>query len=362
MSAPVTERRASDFDPFAEIRMTTLHSMRGVNYWSKRPATRMDVLVGAFDDISSDRVQGLTEALAGAMPGLWEHHCSIGERGGFITRLRRGTYAPHIMEHVALELQSMIGHRVGYGRTRGGDVDGEYTLVFEHEHEQVGLRAAALALDIVQRAFARTLTDVTAAVRELEDLAATPDAPPLTQRVMCGITGGGPRAEAQSELMRLLAEQGTPDALVIDVSPAYLLQSGIPYARADMAIVLDTDLTDVPDRYRERDRANRLLEIMADVVRRDGVMILPSGEYGLHDYARDEDCRVGVFTTDSELRRGDLKTAAATATVRDGEIVIEHCGDPVTVGRLRDDMAPAAQVAAALAAHMTKEHCTTPDR
>ena len=53
----------------------------------------------------------------------------------------------------------MIGHDVGYGRTRGGDVEGEYTLVFEHMHEGVGLRAAALALETVQQAFAGTLDE-----------------------------------------------------------------------------------------------------------------------------------------------------------------------------------------------------------
>src|SRR4051812_10545512 len=63
------------------------------------------------------------------------------ELGGFIIRLKRGTYCAHIVEHVALELQTMIGHDVGYGRTRGGDGAGEYTLIFEHLNEAVGLRA-----------------------------------------------------------------------------------------------------------------------------------------------------------------------------------------------------------------------------
>src|SRR5688500_12288104 len=180
-----------------EIRMTTLHATRGANFWSTSPVMRMDLAVGAYEDISSADVPGFTEALVAAMPGLEEHRCSIGERGGFITRLHRGTYAAHIIEHVALELQNTIGHDAGFGRTRGGDVDGEYTIVFEHLHEAVGLRAAALALDAVQRAFAGTLGagGVAAAVAELADLAATPDAPPLEQAVLCGLSGGALRAE-----------------------------------------------------------------------------------------------------------------------------------------------------------------------
>src|SRR6478672_4953791 len=171
-------------DATVELRMTSLHSTRGANFWSRRPVTRLDIAVGAYEDISSADVPGFTEALVSAMPGLEEHRCSIGERGGFITRLERGTYAAHIVEHVALELQTMIGHDVGYGRTRGGDAEGEYTLVFEHLHEGVGLRAAALALETVQQAFAGTLNGVDHAVAELSALAATPDVPKLTQHVL----------------------------------------------------------------------------------------------------------------------------------------------------------------------------------
>src|SRR4029450_863432 len=92
-------------DPAVEIRMTTLHATRAANYWSREPVTRMDVLVGAYEDISSAQVPGVTASLVGAMPGLVEHQCSIGERGGFITRLRRGTDAPHIIQHRAVGVQ-----------------------------------------------------------------------------------------------------------------------------------------------------------------------------------------------------------------------------------------------------------------
>src|SRR3954466_14472055 len=166
-------------DPKTEIRMTTLHSTSGPNYWSRLPITRMDVTIGAYENISSADVPWFTRSLVSAMPGLRDHRCSIGEPGGFLIRLKRGTYCAHIVEHVALELQGMIGYDVGYGRTRGGDSVGEYTLIFEHEHEAVGLRAAALALEIVQSAFAGTLTSIDAAVAELRSLGETPQAPPL---------------------------------------------------------------------------------------------------------------------------------------------------------------------------------------
>ena len=328
-----------------EIRMTMLHATRGKNFWSLRPVTRMDLVVGAFEGISSASVPGFVDRLVGAMPGLVEHRCSIGERGGFVVRLRRGTYAPHIIEHVALELQTMMGHDVGFGKTRGGDDEGEYTLVFEHRHEQVGLRAAALALETVQRAFDGDLSSVDAAVAELTAIAATPDVPPPHVKVMCGVTGGAGRAEAQRLLRERLAD---PDALVIDVSPAYLLQAGLPYARSSMAMILDAKLTDVPARYQEEERATQLVNVLCDAVVRDGMVVCPAKAWEIQDYARDSGCRIAVFATDDDVTSRDSRRARAVARVVDGRIVIEGCGADQDAGALDAALPATSQVAVAL--------------
>jgi len=339
-------------DPQSEIRMTTLSATRGANYWSRSPVTRMDLVVGAYDDISSAQAPGFTDRLVAALPGLVEHRCSIGERGGFITRLRRGTYAPHIVEHVALELQTIIGHDVGYGRTRGGDAPGEYTLVFEHLHEGVGLRAAALALGVVQEALAGPLGSVDHAAAELAAIAAEPDVPPVTARVVCAVTGGAGRAEARAELARL---HHCEHPLVVDVSPGYILQAGLPYASSDAAVVLDAELTDVPERYRDPERARRLVGVVADGVRRGGVVVVPAKEWEVQDYARDARCRVAVFSTADDVTARDKKVAGAAAWVVDGRIVIEHEGAPRDAGPLDPAIPPAAQVAATLAAAVSAE-------
>ncbi len=333
--------------------MTTLHATRGANFWSTSPVMRMDLAVGAYEDISSADVPGFTEALVSAMPGLEEHRCSIGERDGFIIRLRDGTYAAHIVEHVALELQGMIGHEVGYGRTRGGDVDGEYTLVFEHVHEGVGLRAAALALETVQHAFAGTLTSVEHAVAELKALAETPNVPSLQQHVLCGITGGGDRAATRDEIVR---RGFGSDELIVDVSPVFLLQAGLPYSRSDIAIVTDTDLTDVPERYREDERAQRLMACVADAVDRGGIVIVPAKEWEVQDKVREAGCRVAIFATHSRVTRRDRKVARAVALVSDdGRIIVEARGQRVDLGEVHDDSPITAQVAGALAAYTLNE-------
>jgi hypothetical protein len=339
-------------DPKSEVRMTTLHATRGANYWSRLAITRMDLTVGAYEDISSADVSGFTSALVSAMPGLRDHRCSIGEPGGFIIRLKRGTYLPHIVEHVALELQGMIGHDVGYGRTRGGDAPGEYTLIFEHIHEAVGLRAAALALEIVQNAFAGTLSTVEHAVAELAALAETPGVPPLLQRVLCGITGGNHRSETRDELVRL----GFSGAdLIVDVSPSYMLQAGLPYSRSDIAIILDADLADVPERYQDSSRARRLVSVVADAVPDGGIVIVPAKEWDLQDRVRDAGCRVAIFATNNDVTRKDKKVARASATVEGRRIVIEQFDAVLEAGWLHDNAPIDAQVAAALAAFTLNE-------
>jgi hypothetical protein len=339
-------------DPMKEIRMTTLHATRGANFWSSRPVMRMDLAVGAYEDISSADVPGFTDALLAAMPGLVEHRCSIGERGGFVIRLRDGTYAAHIVEHVALELQTMIGHDVGYGKTRGGDVDGEYTLVFEHMHEGVGLRAAALALETVQHAFAGTLTSVDHAVAELRSLAEHADVPPIQQRVMCGITGGTDRAATRDEIVR--RGFGSAD-LIVDISPVFLLQAGLPHSRSDIAVITDAAITDVPERYQDPERAQQLLATVADAVPRNGIVIVPAKEWEIQDKVRESGSLVAIFAPDSNVTRRDRKVARAVALVVNDRIVIDARGERTDHGALRSDAPIAAQVAGALAAFTLNE-------
>ena len=335
-------------DPHTEIRLLGLRSLRGANFWSARPVTRMDVAVGAYEDIHSADVPGFTDALVRAMPGLWEHRCSIGERGGFVTRLRRGTYAPHIAEHVGLELQSMMGHDVGYGRARGGDRAGEYTVVFAHQHAEVGLRAASLALEVVRKVFAGELEGVDHAVAELRALAETPDASALTQAVLCGITGGGDRAAVRGEMLRRGVGE---EALVVDVAPSHILDAGLPYARSQVAVILDADVRDVPARYREEERNLQLVTVVADAVPRGGIVVVPATEWEVQDRVREAGRRVAVFRTDDAAPDRDTREAQAAARVRGGRILIDLPGRTVDGGELIGGVDPRTQVAAALAVH-----------
>lgn len=333
-------------DPFAQIRRVGTWTVAGANFWSSRPVTRLDVAVGAYEEISSADVPGFTDALLGALPGLWEHRCSIGERGGFVTRLRRGTYAAHIAEHLALELQTRLGHRVGYGRARGGDRPGEYTVAFEHRHAGVGARAAERALEWVQRAFAGMPLDADAALAELAAVAATPAEPAPGRRVLCGITGGGDRAAVRAELLRRGAEAAGE---VVEVPPAQMLITGLPYARSAAAVILDAAPDEVAPRYREPENAARLVSVVADATPRGAVVVVPARAWEVQDRVRDAGCRLAVFAAEGRVSGGDARVAHATASAAVGRVVIESRGRSHDAGPLRPDAPAAPQMAAALA-------------
>lgn len=334
-------------DPFAEIRPLSVRTVRGASYWASFPVTRLDVAVGAYDEISTADVPGVGEALLAALPGLWEHRCSVGERGGFAVRMRRGTYAPHVMEHVALALQEEAGHDVGYGRARGGDRPGEYTVAVEHRHAAVGRRAVEAAADLVRAAFAGRRVDAAPVVAALRALADTPDLPRPAGHVRCGVTGGAGRSAFLRELARRL---GSDDGLV-DVPPASLLVEGLSYGRSGTGAVLDASPRGVAERYRDPERAARLVSTVADAVPKGGLVVCRASAWRVQEEVRDAGRGVAVFTAAPRVDRRDARYARATAVVRDGRVVVEGDAGETDAGAVHADAPPAVQAAAALAAY-----------
>lgn len=121
--------------------------LSGPNIWAYFPVLEIWLDIGAFEERPSDEIPGFTERLAAAIPTLWSHRCSRGRPGGFFERLRHGTYMGHILEHIILELQTLAGLEVGYGRTRGSGETGVYRVVVEYKDEE----AARLCLDLALR-------------------------------------------------------------------------------------------------------------------------------------------------------------------------------------------------------------------
>jgi cyanophycin synthetase len=122
---------------------------RGPNYWSYDPTIKMLVDLGVLEAFPTNALPGFTDALLDLIPGVGQHSCSTGRAGGFVKRLREGTWLGHVAEHVALQLQRDAGTEVGRGKTRGTGEPGRYNVIFSYAEESVGLAAGRLAVRIV---------------------------------------------------------------------------------------------------------------------------------------------------------------------------------------------------------------------
>ena len=147
--APRATATAATHGPAPTLRILETRILRGPNYWAREPVVRMVVDLGVLEEFPSNKIPGFTDALVNLLPSLEDHACSLGRRGGFITRLKEGTWAGHIAEHIALELQNLAGTNVRHGKTRGTGETGQYNVIYEYREEAVGIEAGKIAVALV---------------------------------------------------------------------------------------------------------------------------------------------------------------------------------------------------------------------
>ena len=146
--------------------------LRGPNYWSNRRHNLivMHIDLEDMEHYPSNTVPGFPERLQNLIPSLYEHRCSRGYEGGFLERLRDGTWMGHIMEHVALEIQVLAGMQCGFGRTQTDVPEGIYNVVFSYEVERAGLYAARAAFEIVRAMIAGEPYDIEKDIQKLREI------------------------------------------------------------------------------------------------------------------------------------------------------------------------------------------------
>jgi cyanophycin synthetase len=135
----------------SEIEIKRIKVMIGANIWAYRPVLEILTEIGKYEQMPSNKIPGFTERLVEAIPTLWGHRCSEGRPGGFLERMRTGTYMGHIIEHVILELQSLAGMDVGFGRTRQTERYGEYRIVVDYLDPEAAKMCAYLAADLAEK-------------------------------------------------------------------------------------------------------------------------------------------------------------------------------------------------------------------
>lgn len=134
------------------MKILKIQALQGPNIWSisRKKLIQMRLDLEELEELPTDKIEGFRERIELLIPSLVTHRCSEGCHGGFFIRIDKGTWMGHVIEHIALEIQTLAGMDVGYGRTRETKTKGVYNVVFNYIEEKVGVFAAEASVNIAQ--------------------------------------------------------------------------------------------------------------------------------------------------------------------------------------------------------------------
>jgi cyanophycin synthetase len=158
--------------PEAFMKIENIQVLRGPNIWSisRKKLIQMRLNLEEMEDRPSNTIDGFYERLKELIPSLYSHRCSPGVPGGFFERVIAGTWMGHVIEHVALEIQTLAGMDTGFGRTRETKTPGTYNVVFAYLEEKVGVFAAESAVKIVQAIIDGTEYDLEKDIQTMREI------------------------------------------------------------------------------------------------------------------------------------------------------------------------------------------------
>ncbi len=154
------------------MKIIDIRAMRGPNYWSiwRHKLIVMKLDIEELEDSPTNKISGLSDRLESTFPTMYEHECSEGHPGGFFKRVKEGTWMGHVIEHLALEIQTLAGMNVGFGRTRSTGQHGVYNVVFNYMEEKAGIFAAKAAVRIADSIIKNQPYDIPADIQRLREI------------------------------------------------------------------------------------------------------------------------------------------------------------------------------------------------
>jgi cyanophycin synthetase len=176
--------------PFA-LRVLRHRFLGGPNAWTYRSAMEVWLDLGVLEQHPSNAIPGFTDRLLALLPGLNAHHCGVGEEGGFVERLRDGTWMGHVLEHCVIELLNLAGMPTGFGQTRSTTQAGVYRMVFRARNQATGEAALQQGLALLHAALNSEPFDVARATEELHAVVESTWLGPSTAAIVAAATARG---------------------------------------------------------------------------------------------------------------------------------------------------------------------------
>ncbi|WP_027384444.1 cyanophycin synthetase [Epilithonimonas caeni] len=154
------------------MKIEKIQVLRGPNIWSitRKKLIQMRLDLEEIEHLPTNKIEGFRERIEQLLPSLYSHRCSEGVEGGFFKRVEMGTWMGHVIEHIALEIQTLAGMDVGFGRTRETKTPGTYNVVFNYLEERAGVFAAEESVKIAQCLIDGTDYDISDCVHKLKEI------------------------------------------------------------------------------------------------------------------------------------------------------------------------------------------------
>ena len=154
------------------MKIEKIQVLRGPNIWSitRKKLIQMRLDLEETEHFPTNKIDGFRERIEKLLPSLISHRCSEGCEGGFFKRVEMGTWMGHVIEHIALEIQTLAGMDVGFGRTRETKTPGVYNVVFNYKEEQAGIFAAEEAVRIAECLMSAEEYDIEKCIHNLKEL------------------------------------------------------------------------------------------------------------------------------------------------------------------------------------------------
>ncbi|WP_298224479.1 cyanophycin synthetase [Flavobacterium sp.] len=154
------------------MKILKVQALRGPNIWSvqRKKLIQMRLDLEEMEQFPTNKIEGFRERIEAMFPTMIEHRCSEGTRGGFFSRIERGTWMGHVIEHIALEIQTLAGMETGFGRTRETKTPGIYNVVFSYTEENVGLFAAESSVNIAEALIKGSEYDLEGDIKKMREI------------------------------------------------------------------------------------------------------------------------------------------------------------------------------------------------
>lgn len=123
-----------------------------------------------LEELPTNKIPGFRERLEALIPSLYSHRCSEGVEGGFFHRVEMGTWMGHVIEHIALEIQTLAGMDTGFGRTRETKSPGIYNVVFSYIEENCGIYTAEQSVEIARCLVENKKYDLESCIQKLREI------------------------------------------------------------------------------------------------------------------------------------------------------------------------------------------------